>query len=226
MDNIIEFNEFTVPAGCSNAEACCWICQKGNSLRALFCQHCGAIQPVRALDHFARLGLDRRIDIDLEALERQYTTLARTLDPERFAIRGMGERGYAAKQREAVEEAYQTLRDPLKRSRYWFALHERDIVETESCNPLVCELNYELDSSVIAGQCDRVAQKAGQAMEQGVVGLMQALRNRNWQLANAMLVEVDGLEAILGKVRARREYLSGGMNNPDGPPNSEWSRTK
>jgi len=218
MDNVIEFNEFTVPAHCSNAETCCWICQKGNSLRALFCQHCGAIQPVRSIDAFARLALDRRIDIDLEVLDRQYTSLMRTLDPERFVIRGLGERNYAAKQREAVEVAYQTLRDPLKRSRYWFALHKKDIEETEATNPLVSELRYELDSAAAASQCDRVAQKAGQALEQGVMGLIQALRGQNWQLANAMLIEVDGLESILNNVRSRRETLSGPDQPAEGSP--------
>lgn len=230
MDNIIEFNEFTIPTSCAanGGDACCWICHKGNSLRALFCQHCGTIQPVRGVDHFARLGLERRIDIDLEALDRQYAAIKRTLDPERFLLRGLGERGHATKQLEALEEAYQTLRDPLKRGRYWLALHEKEVEESEAANPLVAELRYELDNASLAAQCDRVAQKAGQAMEQGVVGLMQALRGQNWQLANAMLIEVDGLEGILNDVRARRLGLSGGGDqNPDGtPPNSEWSRAK
>lgn len=207
-DNVIEFNEFMIPGSCpKSGEACCWICQKGNSLRSLFCQHCGTIQPVRPIDHFARLGLECRIDIDVDVLERQYVALLRSLASERFAIRGMGERGYAQKQREAIEEAYQTLRDPLKRSRYWLALHEREIEEREASNPLVAELRYELDHAAYASQCDRVAQKAGQALEQGVVGLMQALRNQNWQLASAMLVEVDGLETILNGVRERRGEL-------------------
>ncbi len=221
MDNVIEFNEFTVPSSCASGEACCWICQKGNPLRALFCQHCGTIQPVRSIDHFARLGLERRIDIDLEALDRQYAALMRALSPERFAIRGMGERGHASKQREAIEEAYQTLRDPLKRGRYWLALHQKEVDEKEATNPLVAELRYELDNASLAPQCDRVAQKAGQAMEQGVVGLMQALRNQNWQLANALLLEVDGLESILSDVRDRRLNLSGGT-----PPNPDDELTR
>ncbi len=223
MDNVIEFNEFTVPTNCVSGEACCWICQKGNSLRALFCQHCGTIQPVRPIDHFARLGLERRIDIDLEALERQYAALRRSLSPERFVLRGMGERGHAAKQLEAVEEAYQTLREPLRRGRYWLALHEKEIEESENTNPLVSELRYELDNAIAAAQCDRVAHRAGQAMEQGIVGLMQALRSQNWQLANAMLIEVDGLESILTDVRDRRTSLS--LSNPTGG-GEEFTRAK
>lgn len=216
-NNVIEFNEFTVSTGCDNPHISCWLCQKATSLRALFCQHCGTIQPVRPLDHFARLGLERRIDIDSDLLERQYTSLKRTLTPERFAIRGLGERGHAAKQMEAIETAYQTLREPLKRGRYWLALHEKEIQEAESTNPLVSEMKQELDNAIAATQCDRIAQKAGQAMEQGVVSLMQALRGQKWQLANAILLEVDGLESILCEVRDRRSSLAPHTQNAAGP---------
>jgi len=208
MDNVIEFNEFTVSTSCQNGETCCWLCQKGTSLRALFCQHCGTIQPVRPLDHFARLGLERRIDIDSELLDRQYNSLTKSLSPERFVIRGLGERGHAAKQLEALDEAYHTLREPLRRGRYWLALHEKEIQEAEGVNPMVAELRSELEKAAFAQQCDRIAQKAGNAMEQGIVGLMQALRSQNWQLASAILLEVDGLEAILGDVRGRRSVLA------------------
>ena len=222
MDNVIEFNEFTLSSSCQAGETCCWLCQKGTSLRALFCQHCGTIQPVRPLDHFARLGLDRRIDVDAELLERQYSSLKKTLSPERFVIRGLGERGHAAKQLEAIEAAYQTLREPLRRGRYWLALHEKEIQEAENVNPMVAELRSELDGASAAAQCDRVAHRAGQAMEQGIVGLMQALRSQNWQLANAILLEVDGLESILGDVRARR----GSMTTQPSPGSDELTRVK
>lgn len=222
-NNVIEFNEFTFSSGCQTGEACCWLCQKSTSMRALFCQHCGTIQPVRPLDHFVRLGLERRIDVDPELLERQYHTLKKTLSPERFAIRGLGERGHAAKQLEAIEEAYQTLREPLRRGRYWLVLHEKEFMEAQTINPMVAELRSELEGSSVASQCDRIAHRAGQAMEQGIVGLMQALRSQNWQLANAILLEVDGLEAILNDVRSRRSSLT---KKPPASGGDELTRVK
>ena len=205
MSNVIGLNEF---AGTGNCALHCWLCQKNVSVRALFCHHCGTIQPVRDIDHFARLGLERRIDIDLDLLERQYGTLSRTLDPQRFIIRGMGERGHAAKQLESLNEAYDTLRDPLRRSRYWLILHEKEFDGAEPANPMVRELRHDLETAANPAQCDRVAQKAGQAMEHGILGLMQALRGENWGQANTALVELDGLESILGAVRALRAELT------------------
>lgn len=205
MFNVVGLNEF---AGIANSELHCWLCQKPVSTRALFCHHCGTIQPVRDIDHFARLGLERRIDIDMDLLEHQYSALGRTLDPQRFLVRGIGERGHAAKQLEALTEAYDVLRDPLRRGRYWLALNEKEFKQASETKPIVQELRRDLDDAVEPAHCDRVAQKAGQAMEQGIIGLMQALRGQNWQQANETLVELDGLEAILGDVRSARAKLT------------------
>jgi molecular chaperone HscB len=205
MFNVIGFSDFAATANC---ELHCWLCQKGVTTRALFCHHCGTIQPVRAIDHFVRLGLERRIDIDNEQLEHQYAALCRTLDPQRFMIRGIGERGHAAKQLDALNEAYETLREPLRRGRYWLSLHEKEYEQSNAMHPFVKQLRQQLDGASEACQCDRVAQQAGQAMEQGIMGLMQALRGENWQQASTTLTELDGLESILGDVRARRQELA------------------
>ncbi|MFY9287054.1 MAG: molecular chaperone DnaJ [Alphaproteobacteria bacterium] len=213
MFNVVGMSEF---AGMANGGLHCWLCQKAVSSRALFCHHCGTIQPVRDIDHFARLGMERRIDIDMELLEHQYAALSRTLDPQRFMIRGIGERGHAAKQLEALNEAYEVLREPLRRGRYWLALNEKTAQEASDSNPFVKELRGELDKASAPSHCDRVAQKAGQAMEQGIMGLMQALRGQKWKEANDTLTEIDGLEAILGDVRMRRLKLTPDQDNKGG----------
>jgi len=205
MFNVVGLNEF---AGVANSELHCWLCQKPVSTRALFCHHCGTIQPVRDIDHFARLGMDRRIDIDMELLEHQYAALSRTLDPQRFLIRGIGERGHATKQLEALTESYEILREPLRRGRYWLALNEKEFEKDIETQPYIKELRHDLETAREPSHCDRVAQKAGQAMEQGIMGLMQALRGQNWQLANTALIELDGLESILGDVRSVRARLT------------------
>lgn len=206
MSNIIEFiaSSVTAPSGQP-----CWLCQKPTSLRALFCHHCGSIQPVRSFDHFMRLGLERRFDIDSDLLERQYTAFRHSLDPQRFILRGMGERSHAAKNLAALEEAYETLRDPVRRSRYWLSLHEQESgQDNKEDRTLVDGLRQELESAGTASKCDSVAQRAGQALEKGIVSLMKALRAQNWQQANVLLTELDGLEDILRNIRDRRADLA------------------
>lgn len=204
MTNIVEFGDFATNGSLAHGELFCWLCQKGVSSRALFCHHCGTIQPVRDIDHFARLGLDRRVDIDTEHLDRQFEALRRTLEPSRFMIRGMGERGHAAKQLESLIEAYETLRDPLRRGRYWLTLHQNEFQQSVTANPFVQELRQELSDAAHPAHFDRIANRAGQAMEEGIIGLLQALRGQQWQEANATLVQLDGLESVLSDVQSRR----------------------
>jgi molecular chaperone HscB len=204
MVNIIGLSDY---AALANGTLHCWLCQKGVTTRALFCHHCGTIQPVREIDHFARLGLERRLDIDLEHLEHQYAALSRTLDPQRFLIRGIGERGYATKQLEALNEAYDALSEPLKRGRYWLSLHNQETKASQDANPFVLGLKADLQNAAEPAECDRVAHKAGHALEQGIMGLMQALRGQDWNRAGSQLLELDGLEHILGEVRSKRAEL-------------------
>jgi molecular chaperone HscB len=205
MSNVVGMNEFV---GLAGGDTYCWLCQKPMSVRALFCPYCGTIQPVRDIDHFARLGLECRLDVDTEVLERQYTTLSGMLVPERFLIRGIGERGHAAKQLEALKESYETLREPLRRGRYWLQLNEKEFTEDGTANPLVSELRRELTDAAEPSHCDRVAQRAGHALEQGVMLLMQALRGGNWRQANQTLSQIDGVESILDEVRERRSGMT------------------
>jgi molecular chaperone HscB len=122
-------------------------------------------------------------------------------------IRGMGERGHAAKQYEALNEAYDTLHDPLRRGRYWLKLHQPAPAPSPDTD-FVVGLRAELASAAEPSQCDRVAQKAGHALQEGIMGLMQSLRGENWQVASATLLELDNLEAILGDVRSKRASLT------------------
>jgi len=204
MSNVIGMNEFV---GLASGDTYCWLCQKPVSTRALFCHICGTIQPVRDIDHFARVGIERKLDIDMEQLERQYETLSRSLAPERFLIRGVGERGHAAKQLEAIEEAYETLREPLRRGRYWLKMNETETNEPMDVSPFVNELRQELSDALDPGHCDRVAQRAGQALEKGVMLLMHALRGSDWKQAHVTLNQIEGVACILDEVRERRSGL-------------------
>ncbi len=191
-----------------STDVVCWFCQKQLSPRALFCNHCGAIQPVRPLDHFVRLGLERRIDIDLTALDRQFAGMQRTLDPERFAIRTATERAHAAKQLEALTAAYEVLRDPVQRGRYWLNLHNKEFEEIQASIPLVLEMRTAYETADTAPEVDRVAQRATMAIEDGIMRLMQSLRAQNWHNANLTLLELDGLENVIHDARHKRQKLA------------------
>lgn len=189
----------------------CWMCHEGLSSRARFCNHCGCIQPTHGLDHFECLGMARSIDIDLSVLERNFTAFMRSFAVERFAIRSHAEKTYATKHRAALLEAYETLRDPVRRSRYWLEWNARereDILEAGAQPPVVAELQAVLDAAQEAIELDRLARRAGQEIEHGIMKLLLSLRQQDWRGANEILSALDGLETLIAQVREKRQLLT------------------
>ena len=105
----------------------CWSCKGPVAGRALFCPVCGAVQGPGQVDHFTRLGLVRTFEIDQETLDRQYFGLQRRLHPDRFATRTARERALSQAQATALNEAYETLKEPLKRAVYMLKLAGRTV---------------------------------------------------------------------------------------------------
>jgi molecular chaperone HscB len=73
-------------------------------------------------DHFERFGVPRSFDVDLGVLDSRYRELQKSVHPDRFASAGEAERRVSMQQATAINEGYQTLKDPLKRGRYLLEL--------------------------------------------------------------------------------------------------------
>ena len=74
-------------------------------------------------DHFALLGLPRRLDLDLADLERRYHDAARLVHPDRHQAASAADKARSVTASAALNRAYRTLRDPVERGRYWLQLH-------------------------------------------------------------------------------------------------------
>lgn len=112
-------SEMTPPAA---PLAMCWSCKGPVPGDDLFCPTCKAVQPPGQRDHFARLGLERGFTLDPSALERAYFARQGQLHPDRFAARPPRERAISQAQATAVNEAYETLKEPLARAQYLLGL--------------------------------------------------------------------------------------------------------
>ena len=104
------------------APVACWSCAGPVAPEALFCATCRVVQPPRASDHFARLGVPRGFAVDTRALEARYFALQRQLHPDRFATRGPREKAISQSQAVSLNDAYEALKAPLGRAAYLLAL--------------------------------------------------------------------------------------------------------
>ncbi|EHK67499.1 Fe-S protein assembly co-chaperone HscB [Achromobacter arsenitoxydans] len=69
-------------------------------------------------DHFSLFGLPARFDLDAQALEGAWRTVAAQVHPDRFATASPAERRVAMQWAARANEAYRQLKDPLLRARY------------------------------------------------------------------------------------------------------------
>jgi len=69
-------------------------------------------------DHFSLFGLPARFDLDGQALEHAWRSVAAKVHPDRFATASPAERRVAMQWAARANEAYRELKDPLLRARY------------------------------------------------------------------------------------------------------------
>ena len=101
----------------------CWSCGAAVAAPAPFCAACKKVQPPGEADHFTRLGLTRGFAVDRVALDKSYFALQRQLHPDRFATATPKERAISQSQAVSLNQAYETLKDPLSRAAYLLKLH-------------------------------------------------------------------------------------------------------
>ena len=73
-------------------------------------------------DHFHRLGLPRRFVLDAGELERAYLAHSRAVHPDYHLAGASADLGASTELSAAVNEAYNTLRDPFTRAEHLLAL--------------------------------------------------------------------------------------------------------
>lgn len=101
-------------------------------------------------DYFALMGLTERLVIDGAALQKTFYERSRQLHPDRFARASAEDRALSMQVSSLLNDAYRTLRDPLKRAEYVLARHGFDIGEQRSSNvpPELLEEVFELNMAL------------------------------------------------------------------------------
>jgi molecular chaperone HscB len=77
--------------------------------------------------HFDLFQLPARYALDADTLERAYRTVQAQVHPDRFAAAGEAQKRIAMQWATRANEAYRTLRDPLKRAIYLLSLRGVDV---------------------------------------------------------------------------------------------------
>jgi len=170
----------------------CWSCSIGHNDSTLFCPHCSKIQPPPGGDYFSVFGLEPKLNLDLAELEHEFHRLSRKLHPDRFARALENEKEWSLADTALLNDAYRTLKDPLRRTEYLLKLEGAEIGEEHSgkdrTDPSrvpadlleeVFELNMQLEEM-------RAARKSGEEGSSLETSLIQAKEK-----FDALLAAVD-----------------------------------
>src|SRR3979411_2122544 len=105
----------------------CWSC--GTMGAVQFCSACGKVQPPVPVDYFTFFGFPRKLNLDTAALEKEFYALSRRLHPDVFGQAEDQERAWSLEQSSMLNDAYRTLKDPIKRTEYLLRLEGVELEE-------------------------------------------------------------------------------------------------
>lgn len=136
-------------------------------------------------NHFDLFGLAQSFQIDIAQLEQQYRALQTLVHPDKSAHLADAEQRLAMQRATLVNEAYQTLRNPLRRARYLLSLHGVDIQE---------ENNTLMPPDFLLAQLEwrEAVSEAQQARDAAVLdGLEARLQRETRELESLLALKID-----------------------------------
>ena len=125
----------------------CWSC--GSMRAAHFCESCGKVQPPAPVDYFSFFGLPTKLNLDVPALEKDFYELSRKLHPDLNARAGRQEQEWSTEQSSLLNDAYRTLRDPIKRTQYLLKLEGVELEEQSKSATEQARASGELKKQIV-----------------------------------------------------------------------------
>ncbi len=175
-----------------------------------------------ALDknYFEIFGLPESFSLDLSKITQRYRDLQQQLHPDRFASASDQERRLSVQMAALVNEAFQTLKDPVRRGRYLLSLSGIDTDEESNTamNPAFLMEQMELRESLEeVSQSDNPLSNLG-SIESEVSGSLEARieqldncftdgGNEALQKARDLVREMQFLQKMLAEIEQLEEDL-------------------
>jgi molecular chaperone HscB len=101
----------------------CKSCGGGAPVDVHFCPQCTKILSLgRHGDYFSFLGLPRKLNLDLQELERRFRSLSRQFHPDFFYNASPAERRASLERSSYLNDAYRALKQPVARLEYLLQL--------------------------------------------------------------------------------------------------------
>lgn len=167
-------------------------------------------------NHFELFGLPVRYRVDSALLAERYRALQHRLHPDRYAAAGDRERRLSMQASTHVNQAFQTLDDPLARARYLVSLHTGDqgdeqastgdtafLTEQMELREALAEVRDQADPMAAVGDVlDRLADHS-RALENELENLLETPSEQDLERARELVRKLQ----FIAKCRMEAEDL-------------------
>jgi molecular chaperone HscB len=130
-----------------DATSACWSC--GTMRAEHFCSACGKVQPPVPVDYFTFFGLPHKLNLDVTNLEREFYQLSRKLHPDLFSRADKREQEWSLEQSSKLNDAYRTLKDPIKRTEYLLRLEGVELEEQSKSATEAARVSGQVKKQVV-----------------------------------------------------------------------------
>lgn len=150
------------------------------------------------MNYFQLFGLEEKFNLDTERLAQVYQKLQRSVHPDRFAHASSQEQMLAVQKSSMINDAYQSLKNPLKRAEYMLTLRGTEMPNEQASfkdNMFLMrqmELREMLAEVKFADDIDAAIFEATQVLEiefEGLFKTMQTQLAENTEEANQLASE-------------------------------------
>jgi molecular chaperone HscB len=138
-------------------------------------------------NHFELFSLPQRFVLDRAGLDARYRDMQRTVHPDRYASASDQERRMSMQRATRINEAYEVLKDPLKRGRYLLELRGHAIEERQASHQDTAFLMQQMELRESIAKI-REQDEPLQALD----GLAQDIRSQYGALESALAQALDG----------------------------------
>lgn len=152
-------------------------------------------------NHFSLLNLPKQFDLSQEALEQAWKQASSRVHPDRFATASAAEKRVAVQWAARVNDAYQTLKNPLSRAAYMCELAGFSI-EAESNTAMGTE--FLMTQMQWREQLDDVR---NDSQRHGLDALLLEIQAKQLELFDEMKHLIDARQDYAGATKRVREWM-------------------
>ncbi|MEE9683863.1 co-chaperone HscB [Lelliottia amnigena] len=164
------------------------------------------------MDYFTLFGLPAQYSIDLPALTIRFQDLQRQFHPDKFASGTPAEQLAAVSQSATINQAWQTLRNPLARAEYLLSLHGFDLTSEQHT---VRDTAFLMEQLELREELDEIGQAKDEARLESFIQRVKGMfDSRHQQMVEQLNHETWDVAAdsvrklrFLDKLRSSAEQL-------------------